>query len=122
MSHFRYPAAGGAREATAQFGNVAITVLVRLFLDEGSERRDLEAQLFGGAVPPRGEPGPEETGRQNVDVGRMVLTRHGIPIVSEDVGGVKGRKLIYDTQTNEVVVLRVDQLRAGDWYPYKDDR
>ena len=70
-----------------------------------------------------GNPGddrPEEDiGPQNVQVARKILQQQGIPITSEDVGGGKGRKLIYNTGTNEAVVLKVDRLREEDWYPYR---
>jgi chemotaxis protein CheD len=48
--------------------------------------------------------------------------REGIRVVSEDTGGEKGRKIVFNTGTNEVAVLKVDRLRKGDWYPYEGDR
>jgi chemotaxis protein CheD len=50
---------------------------------------------------------------------RKIFQQQGIMITSEDVGGGKGRKLIYNTGTNEAVVLKVDRLREEDWYPYR---
>jgi chemotaxis protein CheD len=50
---------------------------------------------------------------------KRILERQGISVTSEDVGGTKGRKLIYNTETNEAVVLKVERLREEDWYPYR---
>lgn len=122
MNHFLYPVTRDAREATPQFGNVGVKALLRFFLEEGSRKGDLEAQVFGGAHPEGGDHEVMEIGRCNVDVGRQVLLRNGIPIVSEDVGGTKGRKVVYNTKTNEVAVFRVDRLRDSDWYPYREGR
>ena len=45
-----------------------------------------------------------------------------IAIVSEDVGGRKGRKVVFNTNTNEIGVLKVEKLRVMDWYPYENTR
>ena len=54
-------------------------------------------------------------------ISRKILAKQGIPVVSEDVGGRKGRKIVFNTQTNEIAVLKVGHLRKADWYPYEYD-
>lgn len=102
---------------STRYGNVAITVLIRLLTGHGASRATLEAQIFGGAA--RRSPSHrvvwDGLGRQNVEVARQILRRHGIPIVSEDVGGVLGRKLSYHTGCNEVIIAKVARLRRADW-------
>lgn len=122
MNHFLYPLVRSPGQATAQFGNVAIKALVQLFLDEGSQRKHLEAQIFGGAHRTESSSEEVEICQQNVAIGRQILARNKIPIVSEDVGGTKGRKIVYNTFTNDVAVFRVEKLRESDWYPYKGSR
>jgi chemotaxis protein CheD len=46
----------------------------------------------------------------------------GISIVSEDVGGALGRKIVFNTLTNDVAVLKTDGVRKSDWFPYHSDR
>ena len=116
INHFLYPIITEPRKATANYGNVSIPALVRMMLSEGSEKSSLEAQIFGGRdLYYVKEPG---IGSQNVIVARKVLNQQGIRVASEDVGGNKGRKLIYDSGTNEIVVLKIDRIRRDDWYPY----
>jgi chemotaxis protein CheD len=122
MSHFLYPRTAERRQATPQYGNVAVQALVRLFVEEGSRKKHLRAQIFGGAHPADGSPVGKRIGRDNVAMARKILIRHEITIVSEDVGGSEGRKLIYNTFNNEAAVLRVDRLRSSDWYPYENNR
>ncbi|MCU0578436.1 MAG: chemotaxis protein CheD [Desulfobacterota bacterium] len=118
MNHFQYPQIPDRTQATARYGNVATLALVRLLLAEGTDRGTLEGQIFGGGS--RGPGSPEaEIGRQNVSTAKEVLARQGIAVTSEDVGGTRGRKLIYNTETNEAVVLKVERLREEDWYPYR---
>jgi chemotaxis protein CheD len=45
----------------------------------------------------------------------------GIKVISEDTGGNVGRKLVYNTLTNEAIIYRANKLRKGDWYPYVDE-
>jgi chemotaxis protein CheD len=122
MNHFLFPLTRNPGEATARYGNVAVTALVRLFLEEGSERKNLEGQIFGGAHPAESPGEVMEICRRNVDVSRRILMKNKIPIVSEDVGGTRGRKVVYNTLTNDVAVFRVERLRESDWYPYKGSR
>ena len=56
--------------------------------------------------------------RENVQMARKILRSHRIKIISEDTGGNMGRKIVYNTQRNEAVVYKVNNLRQGDWYPY----
>ncbi len=122
MNHFLYPSAKSPLEATTRFGNVATVVLIRLLIEEGSEKEDIEAQIFGGASEPDSAPELQDVSRKNIDVARNILAKNGIPIVSEDVGGGKGRKLIFNSHSNEVVVIRTEKLRESDWYPYEGRR
>lgn len=119
--HYQYPFVGEKGEATARYGNVAVTHLVRMLLDEKVGRKDMRAQIFGGAALP-GLAQCREVAQENIRVARGILGRFDIRIVSEDVGGDVGRKLVYNSFSNEVIVLRATQLRRGDWYPYTNGR
>jgi chemotaxis protein CheD len=55
-------------------------------------------------------------------VARRVLTRNGIRVVSEDVRGAKGRKIVFHSNINEIAILKVDRIRRSDWYPYEGHR
>jgi chemotaxis protein CheD len=120
MNHFRLPSTRDPQKATADYGNVATVTLIRMMVHDGSDVKYLEAQVFGGAF--NTEISPKDIGRENVAVARKVLLREKIRIVSQDVGGEKGRKIVFDPAKNETVVMKVDKLRKGDWFPYADDR
>lgn len=113
MNHYLYPSTRERRKATPKYGNVAIAALVRLMDEAGSVRTDLEAQIFGGAVGGKGS--DERLGTRNVEVARRMLTRKGIAVVSEDTGGQRGRKVVFDLATGEVAVFKVQKIRDTDW-------
>ena len=119
-NHFQYPFIGNKHKATARYGNVAVAALIEMMLHNGSKLKHLETQIFGGAH--NADISPQNIGRENVGVARKAITRKKIPIVSEDVGGQKGRKVVIDTNTNQIIVVKVDKLRVGDWYPYANGR
>lgn len=116
VSHFLYPKITKPEKATAQYGNVAVLNLIKLMVTDGSEKISLEAQIFGGGDPL--SVSEDTLGMQNVLMAKKVLSHLGIPITSEDIGGSKGRKVVFKTDTNEAVILKVERLRQEDWYPY----
>lgn len=117
MNHFQFPFAGERRKATARYGNVATITLIRMMVGDGSKIKYLEAQILGGAYNP--DVSSINIGKENVMVARKMLAKGRINVVSEDVGGEKGRKIVFNTDTNDVAVIKVDKLREGDWYPYE---
>ncbi|OPX19567.1 MAG: hypothetical protein BZ151_08475 [Desulfobacca sp. 4484_104] len=117
INHYIYPRTGNRHEATARYGNVAMLTLINLLLEEGANLENLEAQIFGGASR---SVAPDDAGEQNIQIARQILAKKNIPVVSEDVGGFKGRKLMYNLATNEAVILKVERIRESDWYPYQN--
>ncbi|MDR1295909.1 MAG: chemotaxis protein CheD [Deltaproteobacteria bacterium] len=117
MNHFLYPKSGFFGSVSNEYGDVAIPALINKLRRLGSRVEDLEAQIFGG-----GETFGERwggTGGKNVKIARKILKKNGIQVVSEDVGGLKGRRLIFHTGTNEALVMKTHRIRRGDYYPYR---
>ena len=120
MNHFQLPHIRERHKATARYGNVATSALIRMMIDDGSNLEHLEAQIFGGAYNPRIS--PNDVGSENIMAARKILEKKRVRVVSEDVGGERGRKIVFDTNKNEIAVLKVDKLRNADWYPFENDR
>lgn len=117
MNHFIFPYMAAKGKTTALYGNIATIALLKMMLARESSISSLEAQIYGGAFHP--EKKNEDIGRKNIEIARKILLKSQIPITSQDVGGEKGRKVIFNTRTNEVAILKVDRLRDKDWYPYQ---
>lgn len=117
LCHYKYPQAEQDTKNTPQYGNAAIPHLIKLMLEHGSKKIHIEAMLFGGAD----QHYKTKTGNQNVSIAKKILKKHKIKIVSEDIGGIKGRKIIYHTATNQAVIYKVNNVRAADWYPYEEN-
>lgn len=114
MNQFVFPKTTCREDMTAQYGNVGIRALFRMLMDMGANRNQLVAQIIGGSEC--GVFNDEGLGLQNVQLARGVLAQLNVPVVSEDVGGRMGRKVIYHSGTNEMAVFKVDSLRNSDWF------
>jgi len=120
MAQFQLPQIKDPKKTTARYGNVATLTLIRMMLEAGAKIKHLEAQLFGGAC--KKDLSNRDIGKENIKAARRVLKGKKIRIVSEDIGGEKGRKVVFHTNTCEIAVLKVEKLRQVDWFPYDNDR
>ena len=89
MSHFLFPRADRKGKPASQYGNLAIPALIRMLRKLGSRMDHLETQIFGGGS--RSLEDSNGIGRDNTKIARKILKKREIPLVSEDIGGVKGR-------------------------------
>jgi len=113
INHFLFPEIRERERATAKFGNAATLELVRLMERAGSKRDDLLAQILGGASPLAAS--GHTVGAKNIEAARAILRQKRLRICSEDVGGHMGRKVVFDSLTGHVAVLKVFELRQEDW-------
>jgi chemotaxis protein CheD len=108
INHFLLPAWNGEGEASARFGDVAIRELITRIAAVGCDQRHLQAKIFGGAcVLDAFQHRRTHLGAQNSDFAKRILRQEGIPLVGEDIGGRKGRKLIFHTHDGTVWVKQL---------------
>lgn len=112
MNHFLF---GRDRnnERTARFGSVSIPHLYRLMLDYGASRNCLQAHILGGGQHAELN---SHVGTENVAVAEEILKKFGIEVLTRDVGGQIGRKVIFNTESGEILVFKVNKIRESDWY------
>ncbi len=104
-NHYLLPYWVGNGLSSPRFGNVAVQHLVEKLLGLGSRKGDLQAKVFGGACVIDAFLGRgEHLGTKNVELGLKVLRQEGIPVVAEDVGGRRGRKVIFHTDSGVALV------------------
>ncbi len=96
INHFLLPVFSGEGVASARFGNVAIKELLDELAKLGSQKHNLLAKIFGGAcVLEAFRQRKNQLGMQNIAVAQELLQSESIPLVGHDVGGQRGRKLIF---------------------------
>ena len=96
INHFLLPEWNKTTQPSPRFGDVAMKALIDRLLALGAQRRRLEAKMFGGAcVLQAFQERESHLGARNVGAAESFLSEHNIPVVGSDVGGPKGRKLIF---------------------------
>lgn len=84
-------------ENATRYANVATPMLLKRLLDLGAEINNLEAKLFGGSLPTITFGDQSHMGELNVSAVTDFLNGNGIRIVRSEVGGTRGRKLVFQT-------------------------
>jgi chemotaxis protein CheD len=108
MNHFLLPDQVSNGISSTRFGNVAVTTLLTRLDRLNVSAQKLQAKIFGGAsVLDNGVAPREMLGARNVELARVLLTLAGISIVAEDVGGSRGRKLIFRTSDGAAWVRKL---------------
>ena len=97
-NHFMLPEGPESGENAMRYGNVANPALLQRMLDLGAERRNLEAKIFGGSVSGINFGGEgERLGERNLQTAEKFLRMNGIRVVYNEVGGIRGRKVVFQT-------------------------
>ncbi len=100
-THYLLPTLEVQGNPSPRYGDVAITQLLQGLEQAGSKKKDLEAQVYGGACVLHAFRGgsSELIGHKNVHLALEVLSREKIRIVRQETGGEKGRKITMRTDT-----------------------
>lgn len=98
INHYLLPAYNGEVQPSTRFGDIAISELLSRLTRLGCDKRRLRAKLFGGAcVLEAFRERKNHLGSQNVAIARELLATEAITVVRENVGGQRGRKLVFFT-------------------------
>lgn len=105
MNHFMFSEAQTESEDN-RYGNISMNNMIRGMIESGSSLRDLSASVYGGASG--NSSAQDSPGSRNIKVAKNLLKNYGIPIDREITGGCFGRKLQFNTETNEMSVVDLD--------------
>lgn len=96
INHYLLPVGLKTAASGLRYGNVAIEHLLESLARAGARPAGLRAKIFGGACVLDAMRGKENhLGSKNVEIARKALADAGIPVMASDVGGARGRKLIF---------------------------
>jgi chemotaxis protein CheD len=114
INHFMLPEWNKEGKPSNKYGDIAIPEIIQKMLVMGSYKSDLKAKIFGGSEIGNFN-GVFNIGERNILQAREILRHEQIPIVSFSVGGKRGRKVIFNSSTGEVLIrfLKGD-INVGD--------
>lgn len=84
-----------------KLGTLAVPQLYEALLAAGARARSIQAKVFGGASM-YARNGGRDLGAENAAVGKAALLDLRVPIVGEDIGGERGRKLLFHSDDGAV--------------------
>lgn len=84
------------------YGTSATRQIVKAMLKIDAEPRHYRAAVFGGATVLRTPSADGAIGQANVAAALEVLKSAGIRVVRQEVGGSRGRRVRFNTQTGEI--------------------
>lgn len=117
VNHYLLPLWNGEGLPTPRYGNIAIPRLIGKLAELGANPKKLQAKVFGGSALWDKAEGLMSIGERNFEMAGKLLGEAGIPIAKADVGGSRGRKIIFDTSEG-LVLLRRHRLRdEGGFMP-----
>jgi chemotaxis protein CheD len=96
MNHYLLPEGPAESPNRLRYGNVANPALLNELLAAGSNIKDLQAKIFGGASAYAADP-LTALGARNVAVAEQFLREAGIRVTATEVSGKHGRKLMFNT-------------------------
>ncbi|MCC8179829.1 MAG: response regulator [Planctomycetes bacterium] len=104
---------GGSDPDKGRYGDTSIETIIWLMkkLDESGR---ITAKIYGGGAVVGHLGTTSDIGGKNIEMARTILKRKGIPIVAEDVGCTKGRRIYFDTAANQVVVKVIQKTEEGE--------
>ncbi len=114
MNHFMLPEDSSAGEGSwamggkaARFGGFAMEQMINDILKNGGLRKNLEVKIFGGGKVIKNM-STMDVGQRNISFVIDYIKTEGLTLLSEDVGNIYPRKVIYFPATGRV---RVKKLR-----------
>jgi len=130
MNHFMLPKnksieEDGVQKIAGKYGVNAMELLINAMMKHGVRKSDLVAKVFGGGSMFAGKEGSsrKHVGLLNIDFAIYYLEEERIPIISEDTGGVGGRKILFFPETGNVLLSKIKQAgevtKQEDSYSHK---
>ncbi|MDH5632756.1 MAG: chemoreceptor glutamine deamidase CheD [Gammaproteobacteria bacterium] len=112
MNHFMLPSGengnwGDSINGSTRYGNFAMEQLVNTILQNGGSRENLEVKLVGGGKILNAM---TDIGSKNIEFVREYVKMEGFRVVSEDLGDIYPRKVLYLPDTGKLLVKKLRSL------------
>jgi chemotaxis protein CheD len=112
LAHVMLPVQNGLSRSPARgkFADTAVEWLLAELVQKGVDQGKLKAKLVGGSNMFNSiQSNPLPVGLRNVMACRQELTRRGIPVLAEDVGGTKGRSIVFYPEDGRLLIRALNQ-------------
>jgi chemotaxis protein CheD len=103
MNHFLRACDNGKPDCkTGEYGSLSTPYIIKSLMEIDPDASHYRAQIFGGAAVIKTKSSAYSIGENNINIALEVLAHYRIRIINKDIGGTRGRNIIFDTSTNTV--------------------
>lgn len=113
INHYMLPLWNGKGLASPKYGNIAVNKLLSKLENLGANKNDIIAKVFGGGEVISTQKSNMNIGERNIAVAKEILKEYKIPIISSSVGGKNGRKIIFYTESGDVMHRFIRNTKNG---------
>ena len=108
--HYLLPRGRHSHGETGRYGSLAIPALIRAVWALGGHAGSLKAKIFGGArvLPALGLASGGGLGESNAAVAWELLAAENVPVIGSDVGGDRGRRVLFHVEDGAAWVWRLN--------------
>jgi len=99
-----------------RYGMFAMELLIGELIKLGARRQGLQAKLFGGGKVLRFRSNDGDITGSNIRFAKKFLELEGIPAVKEDLGGNDGRKILFFSDSDRVLLKRFDMKKERRFF------
>lgn len=103
MAHIVLPQSSGESTTTGKFADLAIPKMLAELERLGVSRAGLTVKIAGGSCM-FGSNGPLQIGQANAEAVIRALSAAGLRVTAQDVGGPKGRRVVFDLTQGALTV------------------
>lgn len=108
LAHVVLPCSNGRTATAGKFADSAIPAMFQKLEALGANRAGITVKIAGGACM-FNTSGPLQIGDANVEAVTKILAELGMRVAAQDIGGVKGRRVAFRTDTGEMRVEIIGQ-------------
>lgn len=113
MNHFMLPESAQLDPPTrARYGVQAMELLITRMMKMGANRKNFKAKVFGGGHVLRTLESADSVPQKNIAFIRKFMATERIPVVHEDVGGKRTRRVLFLPHLGEVRLKRLQSQEA----------
>jgi len=107
INHYLLPKWDGRNGESIKYGDISLKKLLNEFNKAGSNKKNIQAKIFGGAKILNDN---LNIGEKNIEIAFEILKQNNIPVTSSDTGGLNARKIIYYNFNNKIDLITINKI------------
>ena len=107
LSHIMLPTMGQKQDKIGKYANTAIPEMIEELVKRGALKGRMKAKIAGGASLFAFKDDNLKIGQRNIVAVKEILNEYKIRITAEDVGGNRGRTIVFKPLTKELYIRMV---------------